>query len=51
MTHNPSRRAVLMALVAAGATLPYATANASTCKPAPIALQMWSLHEQAEKDL
>jgi sugar phosphate isomerase/epimerase len=53
----PSRRSVLMsaALMAAGTVLPATSAIASPkpsrrC-PAPIALQMWSLHEEAEKDL
>jgi sugar phosphate isomerase/epimerase len=50
-----SRRSVLAsaAVLAAGATLPAALANAGVggrC-PAPIALQMWSLNDQAEQDL
>ncbi|GAB3878641.1 sugar phosphate isomerase/epimerase family protein [Kibdelosporangium lantanae] len=49
-----SRRSVLMsaALAAAGTVLPAATAEASPRRcPAPIALQMWSLHDEAEQDL
>ncbi|WP_370947070.1 sugar phosphate isomerase/epimerase family protein [Amycolatopsis sp. cg5] len=44
-----SRRSMLMS-AAALAALP-SVAQASPRKPAPIALQMWSLHEQAEQDL
>ncbi len=50
-----SRRSVLAsaALLAAGAALPTAAANARVDRrrPAPIALQMWSLNDQAEQDL
>ncbi|MEV4315877.1 sugar phosphate isomerase/epimerase [Actinocrispum sp. NPDC049592] len=48
-----SRRSLLMsaAFAAAGTVLSNTSANAAHCKPAPIALQMWSLHEQAEQDL
>ncbi|MEU0879368.1 sugar phosphate isomerase/epimerase [Lentzea sp. NPDC005914] len=46
-----SRRSVLAsALAVAGGVLPVSQA-AARGTPAPIALQMWSLHEQAERDL
>jgi sugar phosphate isomerase/epimerase len=54
---RPSRRSVLMsaALVAAGTNLPISSALAGPLPqskhPAPIGLQMWSLNDQAEKDL
>ncbi|MEV6605184.1 sugar phosphate isomerase/epimerase [Kutzneria sp. NPDC051319] len=50
-----SRRSLLTsaAVLAAGAALPAATAGAAPGRkcPAPIALQMWSLNDQAEQDL
>ncbi|SDZ01082.1 Sugar phosphate isomerase/epimerase [Amycolatopsis xylanica] len=46
-----SRRSMLMSAAALAVLPGTAQASPKRCEPAPIALQMWSLHEQAEQDL